>query len=463
VVAVLLRLPAYLASAHLSFDDGVYGASAVAMRNGGRPFAEVFASQGPLWLPLVWLGDLAGFRTASSPRVIAVVAGVVLTLTTYAVGRRISDRGGALLAAGIVTTGVGVLSTTGPVAADGTALAAATVAVALAIVWRESPSAGRAIAMGVAVGVALSIKSLVVPAVIPVAMVLLSWRQVRLVLLSGGTAIVVNVLATVPWGWHDVWEQSYEYHLEASTQRTPGANLAKTVSTLVDRELPLVVASVLALVVTVAAGRWAWGRRLARSERPPRFARGLANPDLLLAAWLLGVLVVLAVEYPMWRPHVAHLVPAGALLAARYRPRWQVLAIAAVPVVPYHVDHAWWLLSPAPYEGFDAEAVDAVQDLPPGAQAISDEPGLIWRAGRDMPPDMVDTSMLRIEVGQHDGPRIAEVAGEPEVCAVVVTSASRWGSFDDLPDLLAELGYEPTVTGSGPEVVYVRDPCDPPG
>ena len=53
--AVALRFPALLAVRHLSFDDGVYGASAVALRTGALPFREVFSSQGPLFLPLVWL------------------------------------------------------------------------------------------------------------------------------------------------------------------------------------------------------------------------------------------------------------------------------------------------------------------------------------------------------------------------------------------------------------------------
>ncbi|MDQ3946539.1 MAG: hypothetical protein M3357_15590, partial [Actinomycetota bacterium] len=76
--AVVLRLPAFLATRHLSFDDGVYGASALAMRDGAMPFRDVFSSQGPLFLPLVWLADLAGLRTLDAPRLLAVAAGAVL-------------------------------------------------------------------------------------------------------------------------------------------------------------------------------------------------------------------------------------------------------------------------------------------------------------------------------------------------------------------------------------------------
>src|SRR6185436_17268776 len=67
VVALVLRIPAYLAARHLTFDDGVFGASATAMRAGGVPFREVFSSQGPLFLPVVWLGDVVGLHTFNAP------------------------------------------------------------------------------------------------------------------------------------------------------------------------------------------------------------------------------------------------------------------------------------------------------------------------------------------------------------------------------------------------------------
>ena len=41
-LALLLRLPTFFAVKHLTFDDGVFGASAVAMRNGGVPFRDVY-------------------------------------------------------------------------------------------------------------------------------------------------------------------------------------------------------------------------------------------------------------------------------------------------------------------------------------------------------------------------------------------------------------------------------------
>ena len=85
IVAVLLRLPAFFADKSLVFDDGVFAASTYAMRAGEAPFKTVFSSQGPLFLPLLWLGDLVGFRTMNAPRVTSVVSGIVVTIAVYAI------------------------------------------------------------------------------------------------------------------------------------------------------------------------------------------------------------------------------------------------------------------------------------------------------------------------------------------------------------------------------------------
>ena len=96
-LTVALRLPAFVAERHLTFDDGVYGASAVAMRAGGQPFRDVFSSQGPLFLPLVWVADLLG--PPHHQRAAAAVAARRArssSAATYVAGRAITDRAGAL-------------------------------------------------------------------------------------------------------------------------------------------------------------------------------------------------------------------------------------------------------------------------------------------------------------------------------------------------------------------------------
>src|SRR5688500_17443850 len=113
-VTVALRIPSFVAERHLTFDDGVYGASAAAMRAGGEPFRDVFSSQGPLFLPLVWAADLLGGRTLDAPRLISMGAAVLLVTATCLAGRTVADRTGAIIAAGLVSATATSLWITGP-------------------------------------------------------------------------------------------------------------------------------------------------------------------------------------------------------------------------------------------------------------------------------------------------------------------------------------------------------------
>ena len=129
IAALLVRLPALFASRSLVVDEGVYSSAALAMRDGAVPFRDVFSAQGPLHLPLVYVFDAVGGRTLDSPRLLAVVSGIVVTVAVYATGRLIGNRTGALLAAALVTTTGSILWTTAPLTGDGPAAALTALAV----------------------------------------------------------------------------------------------------------------------------------------------------------------------------------------------------------------------------------------------------------------------------------------------------------------------------------------------
>ena len=450
-LTILLRLPAFFSSAHLTFDDGVFGASAVAMRAGGQPFRDVFSSQGPLFLPLVYLADLVGLHTMDGTRLLALASALLLVLSTYVAGRSITDRGGALLAAGIVCMTATSIWITGPIAADGPALAIATATMAVILRWRDDVTVGRAALIGLGVGATISIKALLAPIALPAALVLLAGRRVAPIVTAAGIAIVFHFALWLPWGPADVWSQSYSYHLEVASERTPGANLRKVLSTMGDRDSLVLIAIGLAIGAIL----------LRRQDRTPAREPALTSPDWLLLAWVAGTALVLLTEHPMWRPHVSQLIPVLALLAARHRPAWRVLAVAGLVALPYYVAHTWPILSPDGYGPAARGALVTLRSLPDGALAISDDPGLVWRAGRRTPPDLVDASVLRIETGDITGESVAEAAADPDVCAVVVTSGQRWGSFDDLPGRLADEGYEVARQHGDVHRVYVRPDCHP--
>jgi 4-amino-4-deoxy-L-arabinose transferase-like glycosyltransferase len=429
VGALAVRLPAYFSTRSLVFDEGVYSSSALAMRDGALPFRQVFSSQGPLHLPLVYAFDLIGGRTLDSPRLVAVFSGLVVTVAVYAIGRRIGTRESALLAAALVATTGSVLWTTAPLTGDGPAAAFTALAVLGAFAWRDKPSSLLAILTGVAMGAALAVKVLAAVAAIPIGLVFLLARRTRDLAVAVAAAVIVIVVTTVPWGVSRVIDQSVTYHTDAPRIESVGQQFNKLASTLPSRDLALIVAVVLGFVAAAVA-------RPRGGARPPG---ATTNDVAIVLAWLVPLLVLLVFEKNMWRPHIAAVaLPLGLLVALRPPPlRW--FAVALVAVVPWWAVHLGDILWPRPYHGAEAAVIAEMRTLPKGAWVISDEPGLAWRADRRMPANLADASVLRVVEHLVTTPVVKRAAADRHVCAVVVWS-SRYGR--DLPGLPAALRAE---------------------
>ena len=451
VAAVVVRLPAYFASRTLVVDEGVYSSAALAMRGGALPYRQVFSAQGPLHLPLVYLFDLLGGRTLDSPRLLSVVAGVVVTLAVYATGRRIGSREGALLAAALVTTTGSILWTTAPLTGDGPAAALTALAVLAAFAWRDEPSNRRAILTGVAIGAALAVKVLVAVAAIPIGLIFLAeagmtlGRRVRALVVAVVAAVIVIVVTTVPWGTSRVVDQSVTYHTKAPALETLHQQFNKLVSTLPSRDLPLLAAVVIGLIAGAVAGR--------RSK-------GTTRDVWIVVAWLVPLLLFLVFEKNMWRPHIAAVTLPLALLVALRPPPLRWFAVALVFLAPWWAIHLHDILWPAPYGANEAAVVADLHRLPKGKWVISDEPGIAWRAGRRVPPSLVDGSVLRIDEHLVTTPFVARAATDSRVCAVVVWT-SRYGH--DLPGLPAALsadGYVVTRRYGGVRAFWQKQAAD---
>ena len=81
--AILLRIPSLLAPTNLGYDDGGYGAAAIAMREGYEPFRDIFSSQGPLFL-LVGTSPISPGSDAPPRRAFRLgLAGAVTSVAVY--------------------------------------------------------------------------------------------------------------------------------------------------------------------------------------------------------------------------------------------------------------------------------------------------------------------------------------------------------------------------------------------
>jgi hypothetical protein len=454
VVALLLRLPALLSSRDLSYDDGFFGLVAVEMRHGSLPYRDFFMPQSPLHPVLLFAADLLGLRTTNAPRLLPVVAGIVVTIATYVAARQLTSRYGAILAALVVTSSGSLLWVTAGIAADGGAIALSVVALALALRYASGPTRGWAVATGLCAGAAVATKVLAAPVLLPVGLLLLSRRRGRDLVAAGFALLVVPVVTTLAWGPGNVWEQSIQYNRGAERLTSHWGAFTKVVRTLVERDLLLLIVAGLAVVVALVARiRSTPAAHAAAVERPPIVFR----PVTILAAWLAAQLAVLVIEPAMWRPHVAHLVVPIALLAVLHPPPLLPVLLAAVLVLPWYSDHLQPMLRPGGFDRAEATAVRALERLPDDALVISDNPGLVWRSGHRIPAEYADSSIKRIEKGQITAPKLLAVAREPDVCAVLVWT-DRYRDLDLGPRLERE-GYVRSPSPDGPYELYERSAC----
>ena len=472
IVAFLVRLPAFFAPQTLGFDDGQFAMSVIAMRHGGAPFNEVFSSQGPLFLPIAWLGDLITFRQLDSPRTASVIAGVVLAVLVFLIARRLTTPGAALLTGVLVALSGSVLWTSGPLTSDGigAALTAATVLAALS--YRSTPSVRRAVGVGLLAGAGLAVKSLlVIPGLIAAGLWIISRRRFRDVVIIPAVGVLTLFVASVPWGLSRVYDQYVRYHTDAVAERPISANATKLFRTLFERDAPLLAAAIVALLAGIAmlASR---RRRAADSTTESTTALETATgPSRLpVLVWLVVTVAVVLTESPMWRNHVAHVVVPLVILVGIGLASPRVPAIAATLALltaPWSIVHLGDLLRPQPASGITATLEHRLARLPAGALVISDTPGLVWRAGRRVPDRFVDVSILRITSPTRSlvltGEDVIRSARRPVVCAVVRWSDQRFTRFPHLGARLRAVGYDVTLRAPhGPEILWVKQSCRPP-
>jgi hypothetical protein len=466
--AILLRIPALLAPTNLGYDDGGYGLAAIAMREGYEPFRDIFSSQGPLFLPLVHLADLAGFETLDAPRLLPVLAGAVVTIAVYCAGRELMDRGRALLAAALAGSSGILLWTTGPITSDGTAAAISVSAVAVALVYRRRPSTALAIAVALLAGSAFSVKNLLVtPALVIAWLLIVSRRRILDAVLVPLGALAVLVAASAPWGFKDVYQNSIQYHLEKTGEGNRGGNASKLVTTYLRRSTFLVALAAVAFFSKVLRRPNADRTDSLAADGGPHEGRlqALVAGSRILWWWAGLVLVVLLLQDPMFRNHLAALVAPFALLVARYRPSWRAVAITAIVTLPIQAYQVRELFVTEDYSGNAAIVVERLRALPDGAWALSDEPGFTWRAGKATDPFYVDPSVLRIhspvkEINITED-KLVRAAANPRQCAFVIWAPVRFGSFPNLPTRLEELGYEQVEDFGNGRGVWLRRSCQP--
>jgi hypothetical protein len=475
--AVLVGLAALALSGRLanvehysgSFDEGIRAQQLLLMELGYRPFRDIYASQGPLLLDLLYpLYRLFG-STLGAARLAVGVFSLASLLGAWWALRRLHPLAG-LGAAGLLTFSPLYLNGSRLALAEVPSLAPAVWAVGCALRWQRGGPPGWALAAALLAATSVMIKPMALAVLAPVGLLLLARRPLRLgVLLAAGLAALALlglVLAALDAG--RVLEVLGGYRLGA--QGRAGADAAENLSLI----WKLLGPERLGLAGLAGAALLLGGR-----FRPV--------PTAALLCWPLAQLGLFLLYTDLADKHVVYFLPPLALLAglglgglgltlARARQVGRptdlaaaALGLAAVGLYLLTLPGLWRdgreLLQDADersrrdYQGTQDQAALMAALAGPTDFVLTDHPLAAFEARRPVPPWLVDTSGTRIEAGALSAERVIAEA-ERYRPVVVVTLRRRLGKLDRFRAWLDQrYRLVQTYPGSDPATplqVYVR-------
>ena len=343
----------------------------------------------------------------------------------YVAMSHVAGRGAGLAAAAILVADPLYLRQSVTLQADGPALALALCAVAAAALGREEEGGRRtfaAAAAGALLGVACMVKLLALPAALPLVLLLLPSRARLLAAAAGGLVAVATLLVPFAGDLGLLAKQSIGLHVGGFAGSLTSLD---ALWSLARWEVALALAGAL----SVAFHR-------------PRSAL------LIAGGWLALAVSALAFIHPLWPHHLVAVSVPLALLAAPFVASFAARRLVAVGVAGIAAACACVAIVLSQQMPAAGAAVDRLAQLTrPGQEVITDDQFGAALAGRDTPPELVDTSLVRIRSGDLTLAAVESLARRDRVPVLVLAS----GRLVLLPGLVdwASAAYPKQETVSG--------------
>lgn len=432
-IVVVIALLAFSFAAHNAYsglgqygdwyDQGVYLESARLMSRGYQQYTEIFASQPPLWLPAVTLSFHVFGENLLAAQILTATSGLVILVAVMLAAAQVSGRGSGVFAGLLIVLSPTELEWSRVVVPEVPFAALAAIGIALAIRYVRNGNRIWLIAAACAIACSILIKVLglfVLPSL--VALAIARWASVagiqrpqRLRHMAADVLIIAITIAVVigscslrSYSGH-MWNQVVTFHLVARSvyPSIPVAQRIYLVARFMKDERLLIAVSPLAVLCLLD---------------------GFEGAAIL--AWPAFTFFGLIYQRPLFSHHMIALIPAvavavgvgsgycGALSAAFFRwcstqsypirTAWRAAYLAAaIPVAIVLVREGWLaanqqetLVNTALDEHKDMSMARTIdQNTGPGEMVATDAQSVAFLAERDVPPELADTSFLRIQTG----------------------------------------------------------------
>ncbi|HUN59332.1 MAG TPA: hypothetical protein VMU41_14565 [Candidatus Binataceae bacterium] len=456
VTVVLAVFAIFLLYANLGhydddYDSGVYLESARMMLRGSHLYATIFDSQPPLWLPLVYYSMRLFGMSFLSGQLLSATMGLIVIATTGLIALQLSGWTGGWVAAAIVILSPMELEWSRAVSPEVPASAFAVAGMAFAI--RYTRSGGR---IGLSLASALIAASVLVKLLglftLPALFLAIGFRcwmtsvgkrlswlpLITDAILAIGTFGIVILCAFLVFGPSRVWHQAVEFHWAARSAITSDTmpRTSTVIAQFFAHDWLLVAASMFAVlgVVSVPEG-------------------------IVLAGWITFTLTGILFHHPLFSHHLVVLVPPVAIAAGlgwcrfwNRLSRWvnsgracregrefATAGLAILTVISLSAlaaRQAAWQINSVLHIATDSADLKSAQLIVSmtgkNSAILTDAQGIAFAAGRDMPPQLSDTSFVRIASGYLTAAQVIAAAEQSDVQLFLLWS----GRLALLPEVL---------------------------
>jgi 4-amino-4-deoxy-L-arabinose transferase-like glycosyltransferase len=427
------------------YDEGVYWQSLRAMSAGNMLFGQVFSSQPPFFLLSVYPFYMLLGQSIWAARVGIACISLLGLLGAYLMGKAFAGRVGGIAAMILLIAAPLYLAQSQILQAEAPSTALMLVAVGAACAWWEHPGGRKGLAWAILCGVTLPLsiltKLLGVTAFVPIGLLILvrlwqiarqqhSTRAKSLIPIIAAIivclATTLIVLAPYFGSFHAAIQQAISFHTAAKAALIgEEAGNRHILEQFLLANAALTLAALLGAVVALLRRDWR---------------------VIPLIAWFVATFAVLLVQVPLFPRHAIALLPPmiGMAVMALYTLPTLAEVRSTIPTAKLAAFLAAFLMLIVIVTGGVSDygryqqlsqqansastqleahiANDIQQATAPGQQVITDEQFIAALANRDVPPFLVDTSMVRIDSGYLTLPQLIQAASAPNVHAVLFYS-----------------------------------------
>ena len=427
VLALIVGAAAYVYTRNLhsypNYDEGNYLGSLDALRHGQALGRDVFLDQPPGWYLLLVAVSYPFGNSVTGVRLGLVVVTLIAILAAYACGRLVGGALAGITAAAVMAVARPLPGFAGTVESEPASAALAVAAVAIAIyAYRGRLRPWAAVAAGAVLAASTAVKLPGITAALPIAglAVLCGSGRLRARLLpplAGALAVLVAIVVGYRDALPQIWHGVFVTHARILGSHTATSNLHRA-ATFVDPRTPfgcLVIAGAAASAVLAVRGHerrllaalWLWaiggyGFILAMHPLNDHHFVFLAVSLALPAGTGLG----LALEHRGLRR------PVGAAL---------VLLVAAFIAAGFVKDEREVAGNVMAEPAQIRWAVDQLAaHTTPGQLVVSDLPLVPYLAHRQMPGQLIDTSIARIAEEDLPPPQVLALLDRARPAAVII-------------------------------------------